>query len=156
LGVLVLAPTPVIPPLAPPGVILGGGRLLAIRKVLAPLLKRSLAGAWILVFIPATRELSADMMREAQAVAEKLGVTFRVPLEKRIEGAAKVGKHKTSTLQDVEAGRPVEVDALIGSVIELGELTGTPTPATRAVYALLKLLVKTMHDEGARVVMQRV
>jgi 2-dehydropantoate 2-reductase len=77
-----------------------------------------------------------------------------VPLEKRIEGAAKVGKHKTSTLQDVEAGRPVEVDALIGSVIELGELTGTATPATRAVYALIKLLVKTMHDEHARVVMQ--
>ena len=104
---------------------------------------------------PATRELAADMMREAQAVAEKLGVTFRVSLEKRIEGAAKVGKHKTSTLQDVEAGRPVEVDALIGSVIELGELTGTATPATRAVYALLKLLVKTMHEERARVVMQR-
>jgi 2-dehydropantoate 2-reductase len=104
---------------------------------------------------PATRALAADMMREAQSVAEKLGVTFRVPLEKRIEGAAKVGKHKTSTLQDVEAGRPVEVNALIGSVIELGELTATQTPATRAVYALLKLLVKTMHVERARVVMQR-
>jgi 2-dehydropantoate 2-reductase len=103
---------------------------------------------------PATRELAADMMREAQAVAEKLGVTFRVPLEKRIEGAAKIGKHKTSTLQDVEAGRQVEVDALIGCVIELGELTGTPTPATRAVHALLKLLVQTMHAEDARVVMQ--
>lgn len=103
---------------------------------------------------PATRELAADMMREAQAVAQKLGVSFRVPLEKRIEGAAKVGKHKTSTLQDVEAGRAVEVDALIGSVIELGDLTATPTPATRAVYALLKLLVKTMHDDRARVVMQ--
>jgi 2-dehydropantoate 2-reductase len=104
---------------------------------------------------PATRELAADMMREAQAVAEKLGVTFRVPLDKRIEGAAKIGKHKTSTLQDVEAGRPVEVDALIGSVIELGELTNTPTPAIRAVHALLKLLVKTMHEEHARVVLQR-
>jgi 2-dehydropantoate 2-reductase len=103
---------------------------------------------------PATRALAADMMREAQAVAEKLGVSFRVPLDKRIEGAAKIGKHKTSTLQDVEAGRPVEVDALIGSVIELGELTGTPTPATRAVHALLKLLVKTMHEERARVVLQ--
>ena len=105
---------------------------------------------------PATRELAADMMREAQAVAEKLGATFRVPLDKRIEGAAKVGKHKTSTLQDVEAGRKVEVNALIGSVIELGELTGTPIPATRAVHALLKLLVKTMHEQSARVVMQRV
>ena len=105
---------------------------------------------------PATRELAADMMREAQAVAEKLGVTFRMPLDKRIEGAAKIGKHKTSTLQDVEAGRQVEVDALIGSVIELGDLTGTPTPATRAVHALLRLLVKTMHAEGAGVVMQPV
>jgi 2-dehydropantoate 2-reductase len=105
---------------------------------------------------PATRALAADMMREAQALAEKLGVTFRVPLEKRIEGAAKIGKHKTSTLQDVEAGRQVEVDALIGAVIELGELTGTATPATRAVHALLKLLVKTMHAEGARVVLQPV
>ena len=105
---------------------------------------------------PATRALAADMMREAQAVAEKLGVTFRVPLDKRIDGAAKIGKHKTSTLQDVEAGRQVEVDALIGAVIELGELTGTPTPATRAVHALLALLVKTLHAEGARVAMQPV
>ena len=104
---------------------------------------------------PTTRELAADMMREAQAIAGKLGVTFRVPLEKRIEGAAKVGKHKTSTLQDVEAGRAVEVDALIGSVIELAELTGTPAPASRAVHALLKLLVATMREQGARVVMQR-
>jgi 2-dehydropantoate 2-reductase len=103
---------------------------------------------------PSTRALAADMMREAQAIGEKLGVTFRVPLDKRIAGAEKVGKHKTSTLQDVEAGRSVEVDALIGSVIELGELTGMPTPAIRAVHALLKLLVKTMHDEKARVILQ--
>ena len=105
---------------------------------------------------PATRQLAADMMREAQAIAGKLGVTFRVPLEKRIEGAAKVGKHKTSTLQDIEAGRDVEVDALIGSVIELGELTQTPIPATRAVHALLELLVRTMREQHARVVMQPV
>jgi len=103
---------------------------------------------------PLTRELAARMMEEAQAIANKLGVTFRVPLEKRIEGAAKVGKHKTSTLQDVEAGRSVEVDALIGSVLELGELTATPTPSIAAVHALLKLLVRTMHDEKARVVLQ--
>jgi 2-dehydropantoate 2-reductase len=103
---------------------------------------------------PATRELAADMMHEAQAIAGKLGVTFRVPLEKRIEGAAKVGKHKTSTLQDIEAGRDVEVDALIGSVIELGALTATPIPATRAVHAMLKLLVRTMREQHARVVLQ--
>ena len=103
---------------------------------------------------PATRQLAADMMREAQAVAEKLGVTFRMPLEKRIEGAEKVGKHKTSTLQDVEAGRAVEVDALIGSVIELAELTGTSAPASSAVHALLKQLVATMREKRARVVLQ--
>jgi 2-dehydropantoate 2-reductase len=105
---------------------------------------------------PATRTLAADMMREAQAIAAKLGVSFRVPLEKRIEGAAKVGKHKTSTLQDIEAGRDVEVAALIGSVIELGALTDTPIPATRAVHALLSLLVRTMREQRARVVLEPV
>ncbi len=104
---------------------------------------------------PATRELAADMMREAQAIAEKLGVTFRVSLDKRIAGAEKVGKHKTSTLQDVEAGRAVEVDALIGSVLELGELTATPAPSIRAVYALMKLLAKTMREETSGVVLRR-
>jgi 2-dehydropantoate 2-reductase len=103
---------------------------------------------------PATRALAADMMLEAQAIGERLGAKFRVPLEKRIAGAEKVGKHKTSTLQDVEAGRRIEIDALIGSVIELGELTGVATPAIRAVYALMKLLDKTMAGEHARVVLQ--
>ena len=102
---------------------------------------------------PSTRALAAAMMTEAQQIAEKLGAKFRVPLEKRIAGAEKVGKHKTSTLQDVEAGRPVEIDALIGAVIELGELTETPTPSTSAVYALMKLLGKTMSDENAKVVL---
>jgi 2-dehydropantoate 2-reductase len=104
---------------------------------------------------PHTRTLAANMMQEAQTIAEKLGVTFRVTIDKRIAGAEKVGKHKTSTLQDVEAGRSVEVDALIGSVLELGELTATPAPSIAAVYALLNLLVKTMHDEHGRVVMQK-
>ena len=103
---------------------------------------------------PSTRALAAGMMQEAQTIAGKLGVTFRLSIDKRIAGAEKVGKHKTSTLQDVEAGRSVEVDALIGSVLELGELTATPTPAIAAVHALLELLVKTMHDEHARVVLQ--
>ena len=103
---------------------------------------------------PSTRALAANMMREAQVIAEKLGASFRVPLEKRIAGAEKVGKHKTSTLQDVEAGRPVEIDALIGSVIELGKLTGAATPSTSAVYALMKLLDKTMTEEHAKVVLQ--
>src|SRR6202049_4650181 len=72
---------------------------------------------------PLTRELAAAMMIEAQNVANKLGITFRVPLEKRISGAESVGKHKTSMLQDVEAGREPEIDALGGSVVELARPT---------------------------------
>jgi 2-dehydropantoate 2-reductase len=96
---------------------------------------------------PLSRELAQQMMQEAQAVAAQLGIEFRVPIEKRIEGAEKVGKHKTSMLQDVEAGRDPEIDALVGAVIELGQLTGTPTPSINAVYALMKLLSKTISDE---------
>ncbi len=96
---------------------------------------------------PEGRELAASMMREAQAVAEKLGASFRVSLEKRIDGAEKVGKHKTSMLQDVEAGRAIEVDALVGAVIELGELTDTPTPTIRAIYQASKLLAHTIETE---------
>ena len=91
------------------------------------------------------------MMREAQAVAEKLGIAFRVPLEKRIAGAEKVGKHKTSMLQDVEAGREPEIDALVGSVIELARLTDTPTPHIDTVHALVKLLARTMQDQRGHV-----
>ena len=102
---------------------------------------------------PLTRELAANMMTEAQEVANKLGITFRVSIDKRIGGAEKVGKHKTSMLQDVEAGRAPEIDALVGSVVELGKLTGTPTPHINATYALVKLLAKTMEDEKGRVKM---
>ena len=105
---------------------------------------------------PTTRELAGDMMREAQVIGEKLGATFRVPLEKRIAGAEKVGKHKTSTLQDVEAGRAIEIDALIGSVKELGELTGVATPHIDAVYALMTLLAKTMQTAHAKIVLEPV
>jgi 2-dehydropantoate 2-reductase len=102
---------------------------------------------------PLTRDLAASMMAEAQEVANKLGITFRVSIDKRIGGAEKVGKHKTSMLQDVEAGRAPEIDALVGSVVELGKLTGTPTPSISATYALVKLLAKTMADEKGRVKM---
>jgi 2-dehydropantoate 2-reductase len=93
---------------------------------------------------PLTRELAANMMREAEAVAARLGIAFRVSLERRIAGAEKVGKHKTSMLQDVEAGREPEIDALVGSVIELARMTGTPTPHIDSAYALMKLLEQTM------------
>jgi len=98
---------------------------------------------------PLTHTLATAMMTEAQSIANKLGITFRVPLEKRIAGAEKVGHHKTSMLQDVEAGRQLEIDALLGSVVELGRLTGTPTPHLDTVYALTKLLGKNL-EEGKR------
>jgi len=91
-----------------------------------------------------TRRLATAMMTEAQNVAHKLGVTFRVPIEKRIAGAERVGKHKTSMLQDIEAGRAPEIEALVGSVVELGRLTGTPTPTVDTVYALATLLAQTV------------
>ena len=100
---------------------------------------------------PPSRELAAEMMREAQAVAHKLGIEFRVTLEKRIAGAEKIGKHKTSMLQDIEAGRAPEIDALVGAVIELARLTETPTPHIDTVYSLVKLLARTMAHEGGRV-----
>ena len=104
---------------------------------------------------PLARELAANMMLEAQAVAAKLDISFRVSLERRIEGAEKVGKHKTSMLQDVEAGRGLETDALVGSVVELGRLTGTPTPHIDSAYALVKLLERTMTEEHGGVRLQK-
>jgi 2-dehydropantoate 2-reductase len=104
---------------------------------------------------PLARELAAEMMLEAQAVADKLGISFRVSLDRRIEGAEKVGKHKTSMLQDVEAGREPEIDALVGSVVELGRLTGTPTPHIDSAYALVKLLERAMTEGHGGVRLQR-
>ena len=100
---------------------------------------------------PLTRELAASMMREAQAVAYKLGIEFRVTLDKRIAGAESVGKHKTSMLQDIEAGRMPEIDALVGAVIELARLTDTPTPHIDTVFALVKLLARNMDEQRGRV-----
>jgi len=100
---------------------------------------------------PNTRNLAATMMRESQAIAEKLGITFRHTIEKRIEGAESVGAHKTSMLQDVELGRSLEVEALMGAVLELGQLTEVPAPSISAVYACVKLLNKIMLLKGAGV-----
>jgi 2-dehydropantoate 2-reductase len=102
-----------------------------------------------------TRELAATMMKEAQDIAQKLGVTFRVTIEKRIAGAEAVGAHKTSMLQDVEAGRSLETEALIGSILEMAKLTNTPSPAIESVYALVKLLNKVMLLEGGGVKVEK-
>jgi 2-dehydropantoate 2-reductase len=100
---------------------------------------------------PQTRALAAQMMTEAQQIAEKLGASFRVSLERRIEGAEAVGKHKTSMLQDLEVGKAMEIDGMLGVVIELGEQTGVATPAMNTVYALVSLLNKTVQEEGIKV-----
>jgi 2-dehydropantoate 2-reductase len=99
---------------------------------------------------PETRALAADMMREAEIIANKLGVTFKLGIERRIAGAEKVGAHKTSMLQDVEAGRPIELEALVGSIIELGRLTDTPTPHIGTVYALMRLLSQSLERAQGR------
>ena len=98
---------------------------------------------------PPTRELAASMMTEAQAIGQKLGVQFKVSLEKRIAGAQAVGQHKTSMLQDVEQGRALELQALVASVMELGQITQTPTPTIHAVYALASLLANNLQRHKA-------
>jgi 2-dehydropantoate 2-reductase len=85
-----------------------------------------------------TRAVARAMMVEAQAIAEALGVNFPIDVDKRIEGAKAVGAHKTSMLQDLERGRPMEIDALVTAVQELGRLTGKPTPAIDIVLALAR------------------
>ena len=100
---------------------------------------------------PLTRELAARMMTEAQTVAERLGASFRVPMERRIAGAEAVGKHKTSMLQDVEVGKPLEIDGMLGAVVELAELTEVEVPTLRALYACVSLLNKTLQQEHLRV-----
>jgi 2-dehydropantoate 2-reductase len=88
---------------------------------------------------PGTREVARRMMVEAQVVAEKLGVSFPIDVDRRIEGGAAVGAHRTSMLQDLDAGRPMEIDALVASVQELGRITETPTPTIDTVLALVAL-----------------
>jgi len=94
---------------------------------------------------PATRALSRQMMLEAQSIAESFGVKFRVDVERRINGAGAVGAHKTSMLQDLEAGRAMEIDPLLTVVQEMGRLVEHPTPMCDAVLGLIK-----QRDEMAR------
>lgn len=89
-----------------------------------------------------TRALADAIMSEAEEVARRLGIELGITPEQRLAGAEKVGEHKTSMLQDVEAGRPLEVEPIIGVVVELGEKMGLPMPSTRVVYACVKLLAR--------------
>jgi len=99
--------------------------------------------------LPETRQMAATMMKEAQAISDKLGITLQsTMIGKRIEGAETIG-HKTSMLQDVEAGRCLEIEAIIGSVLEVAEFTHTTAPTLEAVYALVKLLNNAILAQGA-------
>ena len=103
---------------------------------------------------PLTRALAQRMMEEAQRVGEKLGVTFKVSVDQRIAGAQAVGAHKTSMLQDVEQGRALELEALLGSVVELARITDTPTPTIDAIYAVTSLLSHTLTQQGGKLAVQ--
>ncbi len=93
---------------------------------------------------PGTRALSRAMMMEAQRIAVRLGVHFRVDVERRINGAAKVGAHRTSMLQDLERGKPLEIDALLTAVQEMGRMVGVDTPHIDSVLALVQQLGRTL------------
>jgi len=104
---------------------------------------------------PDARKLVTRGMTEVAAVATKLGVTFPMSIENRIDVAARIGHHKTSMLQDVEAGNALEIDALVGAVVELGAKVDTPTPALEALYRAVKLLDRTMRAGNLRVRAER-
>ena len=101
----------------------------------------ALTGATLerMAFDPLVRPVLAAMMAEAQAVGEALGVSFGVTFDKRIDGAGKVGAHRTSMLQDLDAGRKMEIDALVCAVQELGRLVRIETPAIDIVAAMVKM-----------------
>jgi len=105
---------------------------------------------------PPTRALVERMMTEAQSIAEKLGVVFKVSLAQRIAGAEAIGAHKTSMLQDVEHGRALELEALVGAVVELGRITETPTPNIDAIYAVTRLLGQALAAQRGRLAIQPV
>jgi 2-dehydropantoate 2-reductase len=92
---------------------------------------------------PGTRAVAKGMMLEAQEIAEALGVKFPIDVERRIDGGAAVGAHRTSMLQDLDQGRPMEIDALVGSVQELGRVVNVPTPTIDTVLALVTLRART-------------
>ena len=100
-----------------------------------------------------TRALAAQMMAEAQRVGEKLGVQFKISIDKRIAGAQAIGAHKTSMLQDIEAGKALELEALLGSVIELAQVVQEDTPVLQAVYALTRMLERQVLAQGRGLVL---
>ena len=101
-----------------------------------------------------TRALAVAMMTEAKEVGEKLGVRFRISINKRIDAGERTGEHKTSTLQDIELGRRIEINALLGTVLELAELLHVEVPHIKMAFALLKLLDTTLEVKSAKLCLQ--
>ena len=93
-----------------------------------------------------TRTLVQAIMKEADAVATRLGVKIPITIERRIEAAGQVGKHKTSMLQDIEKKKPIELESLVGAVVELGEMLNIPMPYTKMIYACTKLLAQSQTE----------
>jgi 2-dehydropantoate 2-reductase len=92
---------------------------------------------------PGVGPVVRNIMQEVEEVSHKLGIELPVSLDQRIAGAEKVGEHKTSMLQDLEAGRPMELEALVGAVVELGDRLGLPMTCTRTIYNCTKLLAQS-------------
>jgi 2-dehydropantoate 2-reductase len=95
-----------------------------------------------------TNQVVREIMKETEAVAGRLGIELPISIDQRMAGAEKVGAHKTSMLQDLEAGRPMEIEAVVGAVVELGDRLGVPMPSTRAVYACVKMLDGTKRSRA--------
>lgn len=102
------------------------------------------------------RDVVIRVMSEVEAVANALGTKMRLPMERRIDGAAKVGRHRTSMLQDVETGREMEIDTIIGAVVELARVGGVDTPAIDTIYGTIRMLAQVMHNERSKICMQPV
>jgi len=98
---------------------------------------------------PEVAALVRNIMTEAECISQRMGMTLPVTIDQRITGAAKVGEHKTSMLQDLESGRPLELEAIVGAVVELGEKLEVPVPHTRAIYACTKLLESLRRHSAA-------
>jgi 2-dehydropantoate 2-reductase len=103
-----------------------------------------------LVSYPETNRVIRQVMVETETVARQLGIELPISIEQRLAGAQKVGAHKTSMLQDYEAGRPMEIEAIVGAVVELGDRLGVPMPATQAVYGCVKLLDERTRRTAAK------
>ncbi len=99
---------------------------------------------------PGANSVIRNIMQEVEAVSHKLGMELPISIDQRIAGAEKVGEHKTSMLQDLEAGRPMELEALVGSVVELGERVGLPMTCTRTVYNCTRLLAEVALRDRAK------